>query len=174
MGEALAAVELITVGLRSHFVASYHAAPLLIANGQGLIVNTGHYGAVSYYHGPVYGAQKAGADKMAADMAKELRPYNVAAVSIWMGGLDTERARAYLMTLPPESRPTAKRESPLFTGNIIAALYESDQRMRLSGRALIGAEIGAFLGVSDIDGSHPISHRYTMGGPPELHPSLLT
>jgi NAD(P)-dependent dehydrogenase (short-subunit alcohol dehydrogenase family) len=172
--KSLAAADLITVGLRSHFVASYHAAPLLIASGRGLIVSTGHYGAVSYHYGPVYGAQKAGADKMAADMAKELRPHNVAAVSIWMGGLDTERARAYLMSLPPESRPTAKRESPQFTGRVIAALYESDQRMLLSGRALIGAEIGAFLGVSDIDGSNPVSHRYTMGGPPELHPSLLT
>ncbi|CAN7314106.1 SDR family NAD(P)-dependent oxidoreductase [Caballeronia sp. LjRoot31] len=170
----LATVDLITVGLRSHFVASYHAAPLLIANGKGLIVNTDHYGALCYYHGPVYGAQKAGSDKMAADMAKELRPHNVAALSIWMGGLDTERARAYLMTLPPASRPTAKRESPQFTGRVIAALYESDQRMALSGRALIGAEIGALLGVSDIDGSHPVSHRYTLGGPPELHPSLLT
>jgi NAD(P)-dependent dehydrogenase (short-subunit alcohol dehydrogenase family) len=37
-------VDLINVGLRSHYVASYHAAPLLIANGKGLIVNTGHYG----------------------------------------------------------------------------------------------------------------------------------
>src|SRR5258707_2349094 len=170
----LEAGDLITVGLRSHYVAGYYAAPLLIANGRGLIVNTGHYGAVCYHHGPAYGAQKAGADKMAADMAKELRPHNVAAVSIWMGGLDTERARAYLMSLPPESRPTAKRESPQFTGRSIAALYESDKRMSLSGRALIGAEMGAFLGVSDIDGSNPISHRYTMGGPPELHPSLLT
>jgi NAD(P)-dependent dehydrogenase (short-subunit alcohol dehydrogenase family) len=163
-----------TQGPRKHLLRDPFDAPLLIGNGQGLIVNTGHYGAVSYHHGPVYGAQKAGADKMAADMAKELRPHNVAAVSIWMGGLDTERARAYLTTLPPESRPTAKRESPQFTGKVIAALYESDQRMRLSGRALIGAEIGAFLGVSDIDGSQPISHRYTLGGPPELHPSLLT
>lgn len=57
----------------------------MIANGKGLIVNTGHYGAVSYFQNPAYGAQKAGGDKMAADMAKELRPYNVAAVSIWMG-----------------------------------------------------------------------------------------
>jgi NAD(P)-dependent dehydrogenase (short-subunit alcohol dehydrogenase family) len=90
----LEAVDLITIGLRSHFVASYYAAPLLILNGRGLIVNSGHYGAVAYYHEPAYGAQKAGADKMAADMAKELRPRNVAAVSIWLGGLDTERARA--------------------------------------------------------------------------------
>jgi NAD(P)-dependent dehydrogenase (short-subunit alcohol dehydrogenase family) len=45
----LEAEEFINVGLRSHFVASYHAAPLLIASGGGLIVNTGHYGAVCYY-----------------------------------------------------------------------------------------------------------------------------
>jgi NAD(P)-dependent dehydrogenase (short-subunit alcohol dehydrogenase family) len=168
----LEAGDLITVGLRSHYVASYYAAPLLIANGKGLIVNTGHYGAVCYFRGPAYGAQKAGADKMAADMAKELRPHNVAAVSIWMGGLDTERARAYLASLPPQARPAEKRESPQFTGRVIAALYGSEARMKLSGRALIGAELGAFLGVTDIDGSHPLSHRNAMGGPPELHPSL--
>ena len=53
---------------------------------------------MSCHQGPAYGAQKAGADKMAADMAKELRPYSVAGMSIWMGGLDTERARAYMET----------------------------------------------------------------------------
>ena len=165
-------VDLITVGLRSHFVAAYYAVPLLIANGRGLIVNTGHYGSVCYHYGPAYGAQKAGADKMAADMAKELRPHNIAAVSIWMGPLDTERARAYLASLPKDSQPKFKRESPQFTGRVIAALYASDQRMKLSGHALIGAELGAKLGVTDIDGIAPLSYRYEMGGPPELHASL--
>jgi NAD(P)-dependent dehydrogenase (short-subunit alcohol dehydrogenase family) len=155
-------------------VAAYHAAPLLIANGRGLIVQTGHYGAVAYYHGPAYGAQKAGADKMAADMAKELRSYNVAAVSIWMGGLDTERGRAYLATLPEDARPKTRRDSPQFTGRVIAALYESDLRMKLTGRALIGAEVGARLGVTDIDGSAPLSYRYELGGPPELHATLTS
>jgi NAD(P)-dependent dehydrogenase (short-subunit alcohol dehydrogenase family) len=168
----LVAADLITVGLRSHFVASWHAAPLLIANGRGLIVNTGHYGAVSYFHGPVYGAQKAGADKMAADMAKELRPHHVAAVSIWMGGLDTERARAYLATLPADARPATRRESPQFTGRVIAALYATENLLDYSGRALIGAELGAWLGVTDLDGSAPLSLRHTLGGPPEPHASL--
>ncbi|MDX3854740.1 SDR family NAD(P)-dependent oxidoreductase [Streptomyces sp. AK02-01A] len=168
----LETADLLTVGLRSHYVASFHAAPLLIGNGRGLIVNTGHYGAVSYYHGAAYGAQKAGADKMAADMAKELRPYNVAAASIWMGGLDTERARAYIASLPAEARPTARRESPQFTGRVIAALYASEELMNFSGRALIGAELGAYFGITDIDGSAPRSLRYTLGGPPQLHPSL--
>jgi hypothetical protein len=37
---------------------------------------------------------------------------------------------------------------------------------------LIGAELGMILGVTDIDGSHPFSCRYSMGGPPELNRSL--
>jgi hypothetical protein len=44
--------------------------------------------------------------------------------------------------------------------------------MDYSGRALIGAELGARLGVTDIDGSAPLSLRDRMGGPPELHSSL--
>src|SRR6267143_226724 len=162
-----------TVYVTGRSVAAYYAAPLLIANGRGLIVNTSYYGSVSYHSsGPAYGAQKAGADKMAADMAKELRPYNIAAVSIWMGPLDTERARVYLASLPKDSQPKLRRESPQFTGRVVAALYASDHRMKLSGYALIGAELGAKLGVTDVDGIAPPSYRYEMGGPPELHVSL--
>jgi hypothetical protein len=105
--------------------------------------------------------------------AKELRPHDIAAVSIWMGGLDTERTRAYLASLPDESRPKTKRESPQFTGKVIAALYESNLRMKLSGRALIGVELGAKIGVSDIDGSTPKSYQDELGGPPELHPTHI-
>jgi NAD(P)-dependent dehydrogenase (short-subunit alcohol dehydrogenase family) len=36
----MAAANLLTVGLRSHFVSAWHAAPLLIASGRGLIVST--------------------------------------------------------------------------------------------------------------------------------------
>jgi hypothetical protein len=54
----------------------------------------------------------------------------------------------------------------------IAALYAFGDLMQYSGRALIGAELGPKLGVTDIDGSAPLSLRYTMGGPPELHASL--
>jgi hypothetical protein len=46
--------------------------------------------------------------------------------------------------------------------------------MKLTGRALIGAEQGAKLGVTDIDGSSPLSDRYELGGPPELHATLTS
>jgi hypothetical protein len=44
--------------------------------------------------------------------------------------------------------------------------------MDLSGQALIGAELGETLGVTDLDGSHPVSYRDTLGAPPELHNTL--
>jgi hypothetical protein len=56
---------------------------------------------------------------------------------------------------------------------VIAALYAADDLMSYSGRTLIGAELGARLGVTDIDGSAPRSLRYELGGPPEPHISLL-
>jgi NAD(P)-dependent dehydrogenase (short-subunit alcohol dehydrogenase family) len=59
-------------------------------------------------------------------------------------------------------------EKPLET----AALYAAEDLMAYSGRALIGAELGARLGVTDLDGSAPLSLRDTLGAPPELHPSL--
>jgi hypothetical protein len=48
-----------------------------------------------------------------------------------------------------------RRESPEFTGRVIAALYPSPEPMTLPGRTLIGAELGAHLGVTDFDGSVP-------------------
>jgi NAD(P)-dependent dehydrogenase (short-subunit alcohol dehydrogenase family) len=169
----LEAADLLSVGLRSHLVASYYAAPLLIANGQGLIVNTGHYGAVSYFQGPAYGAQKAGSDKMVADMAKELRPHNVAAVSIWMGSVATERTLAWREQHPTEERSRTFLESTQFTGRLIAGLYASKLRMKYSGQAVIGAELAWALDVTDIAGQSPPSRRKDMGAPHGLHPSLL-
>ena len=77
--KSLELVDLLDVGLRSSYVASYYAAPLLVRGGRGVVVNTSTYGASSYIHGPMYGAQKAGHDKLACDMAVDFREHNVAA-----------------------------------------------------------------------------------------------
>jgi hypothetical protein len=45
--------------------------------------------------------------------------------------------------------------------------------MRYSGRALIGVELGLALGVTEADGTLPNTYRYALGGPPELHRTLL-
>nr|MBP6682767.1 SDR family NAD(P)-dependent oxidoreductase [Halioglobus sp.] len=81
----LALADILDVGLRSHYTASWFAAPLLLANGEGLVVNTSSFGGRIYMHGPAYGAGKAGIDKMAHDMAVDFRPHRVAVIALWMG-----------------------------------------------------------------------------------------
>jgi NAD(P)-dependent dehydrogenase (short-subunit alcohol dehydrogenase family) len=154
------------VGLRSSYVSSYHAAPLLTESAGGLLVNTSSFGGGCYMHGPAYGAVKAGVDKMAHDMAVDLEPFDVAAVSIWMGLLRTERTEAALAAAPGRyGALAAMAESPEFTGRVIAALACHPDRMRWTGQVLIGAELGEALGVVDVDGTAPPSHRSFLGDP---------
>ena len=76
--------NIIDVGLRCHHVATYYAAPLLIAQRRGLIVNISFYGNAKV-HDPAYYASKAGLDKLAAVYAEHFTPFNVAAISLWPG-----------------------------------------------------------------------------------------
>ncbi len=160
-------VDMIDVGLRSNYVAAWHAAPLMIAAGKGLIASISFYGAVSYFHGAAYGAAKAGTDKMMADMAVDLAPHGVAAVSLWPGFILTDAVRA----MPAEHIPDELRamlplwETPEFTGLVIEALYRDPGLMALSGQALIGAELGERYGIDDTDGKQPVSYRANMGAP---------
>ena len=62
-------VNILDVGLRSQYIACFYAAPMMAKQKKGLIVFTSSFGGVCYMHGAAYGAQKAGIDKFAADMA---------------------------------------------------------------------------------------------------------
>jgi len=94
--KSLTISEQFTLGLRSALVASYYAAPLLIAADGVLVVNVSYYGAVSYHLDPAYGATKAGLDSLRFDMAEDFKLYNVAVVSIWPGPTATERSESII------------------------------------------------------------------------------
>ena len=172
----IALVDMWQAGLRGAYVASHHAARLMAAQGHGLIAFTSAPGARHYVFGPAYGVHKAGLDKMAADMAVDLKPFGVATASIWMGALMTERLQAMIDAEPdkyaylqPESM-----ETPGFTGQILWALYKDPELMAHSGKALIGAELGSKYGVTDIEGRQPPSYRDRHGVyPAEQHPFVI-
>lgn len=172
--KSLDLVDILNVGLRSSYVASYYAAGIMAQQKSGLIVNTSSPGAACYMHGPAYGAQKAGSDKMIWDMAQDLKPFNVGCASIWMGVLKTERLDA-VMAADPEKYAAffQMAESPEFTGRVIDALYRDENLLDKTGRAFIGAEIGMELGVCDLDGSQPHSHREALGGPLPYNPAVV-
>jgi NAD(P)-dependent dehydrogenase (short-subunit alcohol dehydrogenase family) len=164
--KSLGLVGILDVGLKSSYLASYYAAPLLVKNGRGLVVNTSSFGGRCYMHGPAYGAQKSGLDKMAHDMAFDFKPFNVAAVSIWMGMLRTERTERVIAAEPDKyTALAAMMETPQLTGLVIDALYNDPNLLAKSGQTLVGAEEAQHYGVQDINGSQPPSHRPMLGDP---------
>jgi len=171
--KSLDLVGILDVGLRSAYVASYYAAPLMVRQKNGLIAFTSSFGASCYMHGPAYGAQKVGVDKFAKDMAVDLRADNVAAVSIWMGMLRTDRTKRVMDSEPEKYAGFWEiAETPEFTGRVIGALYRDPKRAEKSGQVLIGAELGAEYGLDD-EGRQPPSHRPMLGGPTQAHPAIV-
>ncbi len=162
--------DMITIGLRSTYVAAWCVAPLMVLAGRGLIANISFYGARSYFHGPAYGAAKAGTDKMSFDMAADLKPYGVSAVSFWPGFILTDAVKS----MPPEMIPEELRatlptwETPEFSALVLEALARDPELPSRSGQALIGAELGQRYGIMDTNGKQPPSYRTGMGAPLEF------
>jgi NAD(P)-dependent dehydrogenase (short-subunit alcohol dehydrogenase family) len=158
--EPINVIDTLDVGLRSSYVATVYAAPLMIAQPKGLVAFSSSSGAVHYAFGPAYGVPKAGTDKMAADMAFDLREHNVAAVSLWMGSLLTDRVKAIIASNPEKfGHILDTAETPELTGHVIWALYNDPNLMDMSGQTLIGAELARKYGIADEDGRQPPSYR---------------
>jgi len=169
----LDAANILDVGLRSAYVASWHAARMMVKQGSGVIAFGSSFGASCYMHGPAYGAQKAGLDKFAHDMEHDLRETGVMAVSIWLGPLVTERSLIAQKTNPEQYEGFIETaENPEFTAHILDAMDKAPNREELSGQTLIGAEIAKQLGITDRGKERP-SYRDMLGSPPAKNPAAV-
>jgi NAD(P)-dependent dehydrogenase (short-subunit alcohol dehydrogenase family) len=158
--EPLNVLDTLNVGLRSSYVATIYAAPLLLASTRSLVAFSSSSGSVHYAFGPAYGVPKAGTDKMAADMAVDFEEFNIAAVSIWMGSLLTDRVRKIIASNPEKfGHILDSAETPELTGHVIWALFNDPDLMSVSGQTLIGAELARKYGIQDEDGRQPPSYR---------------
>jgi dehydrogenase/reductase SDR family member 1 len=137
-------------GVRAHYFASRLAAPLMIAQANGLIVNISSSSASQVDEGVSYSVAKAADDRMAACMAYELRPYHVAVISLYPGLVRTEavlKAGAYF--------DLSNSESPQFIGRVIAGLSADRALMEKSGQVLKAADLALEYGILDVDGRQP-------------------
>jgi dehydrogenase/reductase SDR family member 1 len=134
--------EMHSVGLRSHYVAGAYAAPMMIGQHGGLIVNISAAGAVSYMFNAAYGAAKAGVDKLSADMAHDLRPHNVVVLSLWPPFTKTEKVMA-----EPERYDLGRARSPQLTGRAVVALAADPKVMEKTGRVLRVIDLAAEYGL---------------------------
>jgi NAD(P)-dependent dehydrogenase (short-subunit alcohol dehydrogenase family) len=169
----LDAQKILDVGLRSAYVASWHAAKIMVPQKSGLIAMTSSFGASCYMHGPAYGAQKAGLDKLAHDMEHDFRGTGVIAVSLWLGPQLTERALIAAKTNPEQYEGfLSMAENPEFSAHVLAAIDSAPNRDELSGQTLIVAEIARELGVTDRGHDRP-SHREMLGSPRPKNPAAV-
>ena len=139
-----------SAGVRAHFHASQLAAPSMIAQGRGLIVNISTWAAQKRLGNVPYGVAKAATDKMTSDMAVELKPHGVAVVSVYPGLVRTEKvmqAASYL--------DMSNSESPEFIGRAVAALATDPDVLRHTGQVLVAAALAREYGFTDIDGKTP-------------------
>ncbi len=141
------------IGLRAHYVASWHAAPLLFAAAPGAaILNVSSPGGESYHFSSSYGAGKAGLDRLTADMAIELRPKGVAAVVLCPGLVATEFITD---TAARTGMDLSTAQTPLFVGRAAAALLAADDLMDRSGTIQWVEDLAAEFDVTDENGARP-------------------
>jgi dehydrogenase/reductase SDR family member 1 len=141
-------------GVRAHYVSSIHAARTMVERRSGLIVNISFWAARKHVGNVPYGVSKAATDKLTADMAHELREYDVAVVSLYPGLVRTEgvmEAAAFL--------DLSNSESPQFIGRAVAALASDPDIMRKSGQVLVAASLAQEYGFTDVDGKQPRALR---------------
>jgi dehydrogenase/reductase SDR family member 1 len=131
--------------VRAAYIASVFAAPMMVEQKEGLIVNISSF--VSDYGSPAYYAAKTGTDRLAADMAVSLRAHNVAAVSLWPGLVRTEG-----IMLHEKYIDLSNSESTQFTGRAVAALAADEAVMAKSGRGLWVSDLATEYGFADLDG----------------------
>ncbi|MEL4898566.1 SDR family NAD(P)-dependent oxidoreductase [Crocosphaera sp. Alani8] len=156
------------VGLRSHYIASIFATRLMSERKQGLICTISSWGGLSYIFGAAYGAGKAACDRLAADMAVELKDNNITSLSLWPGIVGTEQMLAFSQRMNEQDKGKPENstfgdyynwENPLFTGRVIAALAADDNIIKSTGKVQIVAELARRYDVVDEKDNRPVSLR---------------
>jgi NAD(P)-dependent dehydrogenase (short-subunit alcohol dehydrogenase family) len=165
----LSNLEMFDVGVRSNFVAAWHAAKIMVPQQSGLIVAISGYVGVTYTYGVIFGTCKSAVDRMARDMAIELKPHHVTSLSLWQGLTFTERAHRNL-NLNPEMKKLTVTDplvgcTPEFPGRVITALATDPDLIKRSGGTFITAEVARDYGIKDIDGKEIPSLRDKRGAP---------
>jgi NAD(P)-dependent dehydrogenase (short-subunit alcohol dehydrogenase family) len=157
-------LKLLENGSFSHIITSYFAAPLLIENGRGLIVEVTE--GTSYElreFNFYYDLEKAINIRLAQSLAHQLRKHKIAVVSLTPGFLRSEAMLDHFGVSEENWRDGIKHqrdfaysETPFYIGKAVVALACDRKIMNKSGQALVSGKLAREYGFTDIDGTQPI------------------
>jgi len=148
--------------LVSHIITARYAAPYMIRQHRGLIVEVTENDVLSAGGNPVTQTVKLALKGLALNMAAELRPHGVAAVSITPGFLRSETMLERFGVREENWRDGGKKdknflesESPLFVGRAVAALAGDPAILERSGQLFSSWELARQYRLTDADGRRP-------------------
>ena len=149
-------------GVRAHYLASRQAAPIMIAQRGGLVVNTTFWDRDKCLSGLPYDIAKTAVNRLAYAMALELRPHGIAAVALSPGWMRTEAVlRAYNTDEEHwhQIPDLARTESPQYIGRAVAALTADPNVMEKTGRILTVGDLAREYGFTDHDRRQAPAYR---------------
>tara|TARA_B100001245_G_scaffold35452_1_gene22859 strand:- start:74 stop:979 length:906 start_codon:yes stop_codon:yes gene_type:complete len=156
------------IGLRSHYVASRSAAPLLLQHEGSMIFNITSPAGFTYLFNAAYSIGKAALDRMTHDLGLELLSKGVSVIGLRPGPVRTEfiqdQASAGASVL------TEGVETPIFVGRVVAAVAADQGRLEMTGRVHWTTDLGSHYGLVDEDGAIPMSARERFKDAPRADP----
>ncbi|MCF6139406.1 SDR family oxidoreductase [Pseudalkalibacillus berkeleyi] len=153
--------------VHSHMITSYYAAPLMVRNKKGIIIEVTDGVDYSYRGNLYYSLAKISAIHLAEAMAKDLDDHNVTCVAISPGFLRSEAMLDHFGVTEENWQAAAEQdphfiasETPFYIGRAIASLASDPNAHVKTGKALSSWELSREYPFNDIDGRRPDWGKY--------------
>jgi NAD(P)-dependent dehydrogenase (short-subunit alcohol dehydrogenase family) len=146
----------------SHIITAKYAAPIMIRQGSGLIVEVTESDIMSAGGTPLSQTAKLALKGLALNMAAELKVHGVTAVAITPGFLRSESmlqsqgvTEANWWDAGSHDKNFLESESPLFIGRAVAAIAQDPKVAKHAGQLLSSWELARQYKFNDHDGRRP-------------------
>lgn len=153
--------------VHSHMITSHYGVPMMVARGQGLVIEVTD-GTDYRYRGTLYySLAKVSTIHLAEAMAADLKPRGVTALALTPGFLRSEAVLDHFGVTETNWRDAvakdvhfAQSETPYYIGKAVVALASDPNVAAKTGKALMSGDLAEEYGITDVDGSQPNWNAY--------------
>ncbi len=153
--------------VHSHIITSYYGVPLMVARGQGLVIEVTDGTDYRYRGNLFYSLAKISAIHLAEAMAEDLRKYNITALAVTPGYLRSEAmldgfgvTEANWQDAVRQDKHFIASETPFYIGRAVRALVSDLHVAEKSGKTLASWDLASEYNFTDNDGRQPSWGKY--------------
>jgi NAD(P)-dependent dehydrogenase (short-subunit alcohol dehydrogenase family) len=155
-------LRILTNGVHTHLITSWHAVPLMVRAGRGLVVEMTDGISADYRGSLFYDLAKASVIRAALGQAGDLREHGVTVLALTPGFLRSEAVLDHFGVTEANWRDGvakdphfAASETPYFVGRAVVALATDPAVFARTGQALSSWDLAKEYGFTDVDGTRP-------------------